>query len=58
MLNGFAVDLGGLRAWVAAELSGGGWFGVWRLGCAVDVGPVDFDWCYCLVCGAVAVHCA
>ena len=37
MLNGFAVDLGGLRAWVAAELSGGSWFGVWRLGCVVDV---------------------
>ena len=47
-------ELGGLQAWVTAELSGAGWFGVWHVGCVVDVGPVGFDWRYCLVCGAVA----
>ena len=57
ILNGFAVGLSGLRAWVAAGLGVGGWFGVWRVGCVVGVGPVGFDWRYCLVCGAVAVHC-
>ena len=34
-----------MHPWVAAELrvSGGGWFGVWRVGWLVDVVHVDFD---------------
>ena len=57
ILNGFAVGLSGLRAWVAAGLGVGGWFGVWRVGCVVGVGPVGFDWRYCLVHGTVAALC-
>ena len=46
ILNGFAVGLGGLRAWVAPGLGGGGWLesgawvALWVLGLWGSIGVI------------------